>query len=276
MFQRFFKRNKKVEKTIQSNLSNRDLFKELFPLTEENKTKFKNSFNSIFKQMFEKEQLDELLNYSRNYIPKETQFGNLVFNNMNWNLMDSTATKLHYLSSNSDPMIIDLIEPTEKMEEKDSQAIMLAYRDWIRKQTAKLGGGLIMCEEVLTENGIIGYESITKIPRKESTGMDYTYFLNLNSYKEQKMYQFRVMVFEMNPTGLRDNISMHPICDITGTDIVELMSLYRQDPYDKEYKEGNLMNISERKEFDIYFPFHPLSIIRNEIRSSIVNSARLY
>lgn len=273
MFKRFFKRNKK-EETIQSNVSNRDLFMELFPLTEENKTKFKNSFYSIFEQMFEKEQLEELLNYSRNYKTKETQFGNLTFNDMNWNLMNSTETKLKYTSSDSDPMIIEVFKPNGKMKEEDSQAIMLAYRDWTRKQTAKIGGGLIMCEEVLTENGIIGYESITKIPKKEGRGMDYTYFLNLNNYKEQRMYQFRVMVFEMNPTGLRDNISMHPICNITGIDIEELMSLYRQDPYDKKYKEGNLMNISEKKEFDIYFPFHPLSIIRNEIRSNIINSVR--
>ena len=273
MFKRFFK-SKKEEKPIQSNFSNRDLFNELFPLTEENKTKFKNSFNSIFEQMFEKEQVDELLNYSRNYKTKATQIGNLTFNDMNWDLIDSTETKLQYVSPDSDPMVIEIFEPNGEMKKEDSEAIMLAYRDWTRKQTAKIGGGLIMCEEVLTENGIVGYESITKIPKREGRGMDYTYFLNLNDYKEQKMYQFRIMVFEMNPTGLRDNISMHPICDITNTDIEELMSLYRQDPYDKEYKDGNLMNISEKKEFDSFFPFHPLSIIRNEIKPNIINNVR--
>lgn len=273
MFKRFFK-SKKEEKPIQSNFSNRDLFNELFPLTEENKTKFKNSFNSIFEQMFEKEQVDELLNYSRNYKTKVTQIGNLTFNDMNWDLIDSTETKLQYVSPDSDPMVIEIFEPNGEMKKEDSEAIMLAYRDWTRKQTAKIGGGLIMCEEVLTENGIVGYESITKIPKREGRGMDYTYFLNLNDYKEQKMYQFRIMVFEMNPTGLRDNISMHPICDITNTDIEELMSLYRQDPYDKEYKDGNLMNISEKKEFDSFFPFHPLSIIRNEIKPNIINNVR--
>ncbi|MGG8496491.1 hypothetical protein ACQY1Q_08745 [Tenacibaculum sp. TC6] len=247
---------------------------ELFPLTEENKIKLKNSFSSIFEQMFEKEQLKEFLNYSRNYETKETQFGNLIFNSMNWNLVNSTETKLQYTSSDSDPMIIEIFEPNGQMKKEDSQSIMLAYRDWTRKQTAKIGGGLIMCEEVLTENGIIGYESITKVPKREGRGMDYTYFLNLNNYEKQRMFQFRIMIFEMNPTGLRDNISMHPICEITGIDIGELFSLYRQDPYDKEYKEGNLMNISEKKDFDKYFPFHPLSIIRNEIRPKILDSVR--
>ncbi|WP_298425551.1 hypothetical protein [uncultured Kordia sp.] len=273
MFKRFLK-SKKEEKPVQSNFSNRDLFNELFPLTEENKSKFKNSFNSIFEKMFEKEQVDKLLNYSRNYKTKETQFGNLIFNDMSWNSIDSTETKLQYISPDSDPMVIEIFEPNGEMKKENSEAIMLAYRDWTRKQTVKIGGGLIMCEEVLTENGIVGYESITKIPKREGRGMDYTYFLNLNDYKEQKMYQFRVMIFEMNPTGLRDNISMHPICDITDTDIGELMSLYRQDPYNKEFKEGNLMNISEKEEFDSFFPFHPLSIIRNEIKPNIINSVR--
>lgn len=274
MFKRFFKGMFKEEKHIPSESSNRDLFNELFPLTEENQTIIKNEFNSIFEKMFSSEGQEELKNYSRNYSQNEVQLGRLAFSNMNWELQDSTETKLRYINNDGDVMMVDVIEPHGKMEKEHANAIMLAYRDWTRDNSAKMKGGLIMCEDLITENGIIGYESITKVPKKEAPGMNYVYFLNLNNYEEQKMYQFRIMVLEMNPTGLRDSVSIDSICKIAETDMLELMDLYRKDPYNSDYKEGNLMNLSEKKEFDQFFPFHPLSIIRNEIRPHILNSIK--
>jgi hypothetical protein len=73
---------------------------------------------------------------------------------------------------------------------------------------------------------------------------------------------------------MRDNISMHPICEIAKTDLSELLGLYRKDPYQKDFNAGNVMNISEREEFDEFFPFHPLSIIRKEIRPNMKNAVR--
>lgn len=35
------------------------------------------------------------------------------------------------------------------------------------------------------------------------------------------------------------------------------------DPYDKEYKEGSLMNFAEDQHYDADFPAHPLSRVRN-------------
>lgn len=81
-----------------------------------------------------------------------------------------------------------------------------------------------------------------------------------------------IKIHEGGPTGIRDNFMMHPICDITNLDMSKLMGFYRKDPYDKDFMEGNRMNLSERAEFDYLFPFHPLSIIRNEIRPSVLKT----
>jgi len=191
---------------------------------------------------------------------------------MHWNLLSKTENCLEYQSDNGDVMVVDIISPNGKIEKGESQ--LPIYRNWIREQAVQEGGGLILCEDLKTENGLEGYESITKNPREGTTGMDYIYFLNLNNYEEQKLYQIRVKIFEMNPTGLRDNMSMHPICEIANIDMGELLGLYRQDPYQAEFKMGNMMNISERAEFDEFFPFHPLSIIRREIRPNMKKKLR--
>ena len=104
--------------------------------------------------------------------------------------------------------------------------------------------------------------------------MDYIYFLNIRNYEEQKLYQLTFKVFEMSPTGTRDNLMMHPLADIANVDMMQLMELYREDPYDPNYDQGNRMNLSEREEFDYLFPFHPLSIIRQDIRPRIKRSLK--
>jgi hypothetical protein len=179
---------------------------------------------------------------------------------------------LEYQSNEGDVMVVDKINPNGKMEKGKSK--IGVYRNWIRDNSVQQGGGLIMCEEIITKNDVNAYESIIKVPRQETTGMDYVYFLNMSNFNEQKLYQIRIKIFEMNPTGMRDNISMHPICEIAKTDLSELLGLYRKDPYQKDFNAGNVMNISEREEFDEFFPFHPLSIIRKEIRPNMKNAVR--
>ncbi len=267
MFGRFFKRNKETKQSIHTDSNQRDLFEELFPLTKDNQLKFESAFNSIFEKMYDEQGNKTLKEYSRDYTANEIQFGSLRFDDMNWNQLSANENRLEYQSDEGDVMVVDKINPNSKMEKGKSQ--IEVYRNWIRENSVQQGGGLIMCEEIITKNEISAYESIVKVPRQETTGMDYVYFLNMSNFDEQKLYQIQVKIFEMNPTGMRDNISMHPICEIAKTDLSELMRLYRQDPYLKGFNAGNVMNISEREEFDKFFPFHPLSIIRNEIRPNM-------
>jgi len=46
---------------------------------------------------------------------------------------------------------------------------------------------------------------------------------------------------------------------------------WAEDPYDKKYSKGQLMNISEKENVDEYFPHHPLSEARKLIKIIIEN-----
>lgn len=44
------------------------------------------------------------------------------------------------------------------------------------------------------------------------------------------------------------------------------------DPYDSSYEKGFLMNVSEKPEFDSFFPDHPLTKARDLVRYIIDNN----
>jgi len=67
MFGNFFKKNKQKKESIKSNSTSRDLFAEIFPLTEENKSKLETTLSSILTKMFGEEGYQKLKTYSRNY-----------------------------------------------------------------------------------------------------------------------------------------------------------------------------------------------------------------
>ncbi|MCH2046728.1 MAG: hypothetical protein MK212_21620 [Saprospiraceae bacterium] len=194
-----------------------------------------------------------------------SQHQHLEFDTLNWALYETTDAQAVYCNEYDDTMQVLVVPPNGTITKEGVQQEMPNYRNWLRSLAVEEGGGLIFVEYFTLENGLSGSESILKIPRKESTGMDYTYFLNLQNYEEQKLYQIIIKVLEMSPTGMRDNVFLMLIADIIGQELLTTPELFRQDPYDKRFTEGNTMNLSERSEFDYLFPFHPLSIIRNEI-----------
>lgn len=251
----------------------RDLFKKLFPLTEKNKSFIENRTNSILEDMHGEENRKVLQSYTRDYPSKVATKKALEFESFDWKLEKETETSATYSSPEGDILLIDLVAPNGTLS-KDKPSELLVYRSWLRDSFAQQNGGLIYCEEFRKPDGLEGFESIVKMPREGSTGMDYIYFLNLRNYDEQKLYQIHLKIFEMSPTGLRDNLMMHSFSDVLEVDFGELMELYRQDPYDKTYTKGNRMNLSEREEFDALFAFHPLSIIRRELRQRLFDSVK--
>ena len=273
MLKNFFKKNKRNKESPKSHSRiNRDLFKELFPLSEENKHKIESNINAILRQMHGTQGPDVLKSLSRDYETVEENVEELSFDCMGWEKSVNTETNNLFQNSFGDYLTIDIVSPSGKLERNQSE--LKVYREWIRDLFAQQNGGLIYCDEFETANGVDGFESITKMPASESTGMVYTYFVNARNYSSQKLYQIIVRVHEMSPTGIRDNLIIHPISEITQLGIEALMEGYRQDPYDKEFQDGNLMNISEREEFDHLFPSHPLSIIRKEIKPRLLPSLK--
>jgi len=262
MFKRFFKKKKE-----------RDLFDELISLDEENKMKLEHAVRALQKKMFSEEGYEKLLNYSENLRTQISQFHSLRIDSLGWKKeADNQNGTSFYSNESGDFMSLDQLTPSGVLI-KDNPSEINVYRNWIRQRFVNMGGGVISCEEYKKENSFDAYESITKIPRgQDKTGIDYVYFLNIRNYEEQKLYQIHIKIHEKGTTGLRDNVIMFPLADFLNIDMGELSQKYRKDPYDKNFEGGNRRNLSELEGFDYLFPFHPLSIIRREIRPQILKS----
>ena len=50
------------------------------------------------------------------------------------------------------------------------------------------------------------------------------------------------------------------------------MDEWFKDPYNENYKNGLLMNMSEKSEYDVMFPQHPLSEARSLIEFILENN----
>ena len=261
MFKNFFRKKK------------RDLFEELFPLKEENKEYIKEKVYEIQKGMFGDENFEKIHSSTGEYTESVVDFFKLKIDTLGWNLEEEKEKSRFYGNDNKDYLTLGLMDGNGELKKGNHDLPM--YRNWIREMFVREGGGVLMIEPYSNVSGIDAYESICKTPRKDSPGIDYTYFLNMRHYEDQKLYQVLVRVYEKSPTGLRDNILMHPLCDITKLDMGEISSLYRKDPYDDKFEGGNRRNLAEMEEFDYLFPFHPLSIIRQEIRPRIIKSVKM-
>ena len=267
MFRKLFGSSNKTNRPKKNSV--RDLFEELFPLSSENKQVITEKLLDIQRQMFGKEGLEKLQQITRIKEPHMQTFHALKFDTLGWNLEEEKKEGLLYVNEFGDYLKIDRTNANGKLE-KNKPSELSVYRDWIRNMFVQQKGGLIMCEELSLPNKFDAFESIGKTPRKNATGIDYTYFLNIRNYEEQKLYQLILRVHEIGTTGLRDNMTMPPLCDVAKIDMGQLFESYRQDPYDKSLQGGNRRNLSEMEDFDHLFPFHPLSAIRQEIRPRLL------
>ena len=73
---------------------------------------------------------------------------------------------------------------------------------------------------------------------------------------------------ETGVTGMRDSMVLAMRSSEAGG-MTAAMEGWREDPYDPLRKEGALMNVSEREEYDTLFPNHPLSIARDVVRCAL-------
>ena len=76
---------------------------------------------------------------------------------------------------------------------------------------------------------------------------------------------------EIGTTGFRASIIMSNMLS-EGKVILPSMDGWFKDPYDDDYKNGLLMNMSEKMEYDVMFPQHPLSETRAFIKYIVENN----
>jgi hypothetical protein len=120
--------------------------------------------------------------------------------------------------------------------------------------------------------------TITKVPM-EPHGVHYLFRLHIKI--NTKFYQIEGMFDEVGTTGTRDTVVFEK-CRRDGIVQIEQVNGkmnvigWNEDPYDKNFKKGFLMNLSEKREFDEFFPNHPLSEARNLLKDLIDNFNKLY
>lgn len=148
-------------------------------------------------------------------------------------------------------------------------------RRYYRELVAQSNGGIIKVET----GSFVNYqyiETIMKVPTE--AGMYYIGSITIPF--SNCSYVIKIQATEGNITGVRDSAIMGKLLSQGSIEISSTQELtgWFEDPYLKDYQEGTLMNLSEKEEYDIEFPEHPLSLIRGklmEIKKSITFHKKL-
>ena len=139
-------------------------------------------------------------------------------------------------------------------------------RQFYRKSIIQTNGGLISVE-LANFSGIPGIKTIFKIPQ-ESAGT--TYLASCTIPFAKYSYVIKIQAPELGIPGFRESAISRRL--IEENKITSTKEGWLSDPYDKDFKGGTLMNLSEGSTYDEQFPKHPLTQARrliNEIADNI-------
>lgn len=128
--------------------------------------------------------------------------------------------------------------------------------------------GLVEVKTGLTKKQKKYIYSIVK-SKLQPSGMQYILTMHIDEYD----YCVNIQSFfdEVGTTGLRDTLIMNKMIN-EGKIAPSNMEGWFKDPYNENYKRGITMNLSEKEEYDVMFPHHPLSQTRNLIKYIIENN----
>ncbi len=131
--------------------------------------------------------------------------------------------------------------------------------------------GLIEVEKGTTKSGLQFIETIVKTFDEKHQGVSYC--LTLQIKYPNTILQVQGFFNEAGTTGIRDSYvfaALEQKGTIKATD--NGIEGWAKDPYDENFKSGLLKNLSEDKDFDQFFPAHPLSECRRILDYIIENN----
>jgi hypothetical protein len=134
---------------------------------------------------------------------------------------------------------------------RDVNVIRSFYRNLINEAN----GGLLAAE-LFKQQGFDVVKTIFKIPQ-QPRGMAYIGSLTLPF--STCSFVLKVHAVEAGMTGLREAMVADKLLRAGNFD----MDNWDSDPYDKDLKTGVLMNLAEVENYDMDFPDHPLSRVRD-------------
>lgn len=145
-------------------------------------------------------------------------------------------------------LMAEPIEATDAMPFEDDAPVI----DGIHEALAD-DQGLVEVGHGTTRDGMPYVYSVVKTAQ-EPSGVQYSLTLHVSG--GEGIASFQGFYDETGVTGMRDTVifDRYRARGSKGS--------WRADPYDPERTEGNLMNLSERPEYDPAFPGHPLTLAR--------------
>lgn len=169
-----------------------------------------------------------------------------------------------------------IVTSEQAMDYDDVEDTITSIRQYLTEDS-----GIVECKNGVTKKGHKYIYNIQKM-RCSEEGMltpEVSYNLNFNVNVDGIDYFINGNYGEIGMTGMRDSMGFtmfqnavkqqNPDEEYTTEDI---MQMFFKDPYDENYKEGFLMNISENDFLDEEFPDHPLSMLRKYVQWVIENN----
>ena len=170
---------------------------------------------------------------------------------------DDPVASIPYMVQTGNAMCFALIFPVDESKSlpRTKEALISGIRQFLGENQ-----GLIQVEA--TEDHVY---SIVKT-LKEPSGVQY--ILTYQKFFPEFILNIQAFFEEIGTTGIRDSVG-YEICrrqNLVGTED-DPFAGWAKDPYDDTIREGALMNLSEREEFDDQFPGFPLSMCREFVRT---------
>lgn len=128
-------------------------------------------------------------------------------------------------------------------------------------QTLGNDQGLI---EVGSGNTVNGKNYIYSIVKTKMNPSGVQYCLVMHIGENNSVMQIQGFFDEVGMTGQRDSMIYNKL--MNEGRLSADMSGWMCDPYDSNYRNGLLMNLSEKRDYDMMFPQHPLSECRNFVK----------
>ena len=203
----------------------------------------------------------DLLSFLGNKTPKP-DINWVTFPDFGWRQVKNEAGLLQWVS----PDNASILSSTFSDVRPDISGVedIQALFERKRRDLSVYSGGIIRLE-VIAINNIPAIEEIVKFPRKP---FGVYYIGSLVIPFRDCCFTIRIQSVESGMTGLRDskilNVSM-----ASGQVVATENGLrgWMKDPYDDTVKDGLLMNLSESEEYDLQFPSHPLSKVRDKLKT---------
>lgn len=171
-------------------------------------------------------------------------------------------------SSASALLVFFEVDEQSAMPFDDVQAIIADLHEGMSNSE-----GIIEVNSGTTSGGCKYVYNIRKLREEDenglSVGVDYN--LNLNILIDNKIYFINGSFREEGLTGVRDT-TIYELYRREHPDLESPLVGWCCDPYENEYQQGFLMNISESAVYDEQFPDHPLSETRKYIAYIVENN----